>query len=127
MNLHSIVSGAISAVNPSMLVSVQVSTGSVKNADGTRVPTFAPPVNVRAQVQPVTFRDIQQLEGLNLQGIRKAIYLNGEIDGLVRVTNQGGDLITFPDGSVWLVVMILEAFNLTAGWTKAAIVLQNGS
>jgi hypothetical protein len=45
----------------------------------------------------------------------------------VRVTNQGGDLITFPDGSVWLVVMILEAFSQTAGWTKAAITLQNGS
>jgi hypothetical protein len=127
MNLHSIVSGPISAVNPSMLVSVQVSTGSAKSSDGTRTPTYAPAVTVRAQVQPVTFRDIQQLEGLNLQGVRKAIYLNGEIDGLVRVTNQGGDLITFPDGSVWLVVMILEAFSQTAGWTKAAITLQNGS
>ena len=31
-----------------------------------------------------TWRDIQQLDGLNLQGTRKAIYLNGEIDGVRR-------------------------------------------
>lgn len=125
MNLHRIVSGAIGAVNPRILVSVQISLGDTVNADYTTTPKFAPAVMVLAQVQPITWRDLQQMEGLNLQGTRKAIYLNGQIDGLVRPTNQGGDLITFPDGTVWLVAMILEGWNITAGFTKAAITLQN--
>jgi hypothetical protein len=127
MNLHSIVGPAISAVNPSIIVSIQVNQGYATAADGTRTPTLAPAVNAVVQLQPLTYRDIQQLDGLNLQGIRKAIYINGEIDGLVRVSNNGGDVVTFPDGTVWLVALVLEGFALTAGWTKCAITLQNGS
>jgi hypothetical protein len=127
MNLHGIVSNAIGAVNPQVMVSVQVSTGNTTNPDGSETPTYAAPVTILAQVQPLSWRDIWQIEGLNLQGTRKAIYLNGQVDGLVRALNKGGDLITFPDGSVWLVALILEGFNLTAGWTKAAITLQDGS
>ncbi len=127
MNLNSIVAGAVGAVNPRIPVSVQVSTGNAVGADGTVTPSYADPVTVLAQVQPLTFRDIQQLDGLNLQGTRKAVYLSGGIDGLVRFSNQGGDLITFPDGTVWLVAMIAEGFNLTAGWTKALVTLQDGS
>jgi hypothetical protein len=41
-----------------------------------------------------TWRDIQQLDGLNLQGTRKAIYLNGEIDGVRR---GGGDTVLHGD------------------------------
>jgi len=37
------------------------------------------------------WRDIQQLDGLNLQGTRKAIYLKGEIDGLHR--GRGGTVL----------------------------------
>lgn len=125
MNLHGIVGPMIGAVNPNMVVTVQVSTGWATGADFVRAPTYADPVAVVAQVQPMTFGDLRQVEGLNLNGDRKSIYLNGEIDGLVRPTNQGGDLITFPDGTIWLVAQILEDFNLTAGWTKAAITRQN--
>ena len=35
--------------------------------------------------------------------------------------------ITLPDGSVWLVALILEGWSRSAGWTKAAITLQDGS
>jgi hypothetical protein len=127
MNLHNVVRGHIGAVNPNMVVSVQVSTGYVTGLCGVRTPTYAPAVSVQAQVQPLEWPDLRQIDGLNLQGTKRVIYLNGEIDGLVRVTNQGGDLITFPDGTVWLIVQILEGFSQTAGWTKALIVLQNGS
>jgi hypothetical protein len=127
MNLHSIVSAAVGAVNPRVPVAVQVSTGNKTNPNGTVVPTYAPPVTVLAQLQPVSFRDIQQIEHLNLQGTRKVIYINGRIEGLVRELNDGGDLVTTPDGTVWLVAMILEGFSPTAGWTKAAITRQDGS
>lgn len=127
MNLHGIVSGHVGAVNPFVPVSVQVSTGNTTGADGTRTPTYAAPVTVLAQVQPLQFRDIVQMDGLNLQGTRRAIYLNGRVDGLVRVSNQGGDLITIevgPNAGVWLVAVVAEQW---ADWVKCLVTLQNGA
>jgi hypothetical protein len=80
-----------------------------------------------AQVQPISFRDIQQMDGLNLNGSRRVFYLSGSVEGHNRPTNQGGDLITFPDGTVWLVAMVLEGYSFSAGWCKVAATLQNGS
>ena len=124
MNLHQIASGAIGAVNPFVPISIQVSTGSSINAAGQRTPTYAPAVVKPGQLQALTFRDITQMEGLNLQGTQKAVYINGHVAGLVRVLNKGGDLITFPDGSVWLVTLVLEHWP---NWTKCAVTLQDGS
>lgn len=125
MNLNKIAGRATRVVNPVSPVTIKVSTGTTANADGTRTPSYADPVAAMAQVQPLTFRDIMQIQGLNLQGTRRAIYINGEVDGLIRATNQGGDLIVFSDGSVWLTAIVLEGWAATAGWTKVAATLQN--
>lgn len=124
MNLHGIVAGAISAVNPMVPVTVQASTGYVTGADGKRTPTYAAPVAANGQVQELTTRDLRQLDGLNVQGSMRAIYLDGFVSGAVRVTKQGGDLITFEDGSVWLTTNVLEQWP---DWVKVAVTLQNGS
>jgi hypothetical protein len=126
MNLHGIVAPIIAGVNPMVVARVQVSTGYTTGADGGRVPTYGPVISVTAQVQPLTSRDLQQIEGLNIQGTLKAIYLCGDLKGAVRSELKGGDLVTLPDGTVWLVVQMLESWGLTAGWSKSAMVLQNG-
>ena len=122
MNLHGIVAGAIAAVNPFRTVSLQISIGSTTAADGTRVATFAPAVNVSAQIQPLAFGDIQQIDALNIQGVRRKVYIAGAIDGLVRVANKGGDLITFSDGTIWKVVLVTEAWP---DWTSASVTIQD--
>ena len=197
MNLHSIVNGIITAVNPNVLVGIRISVGNVTGDDGVRVPTYATPgsfmgtiagdqltvftvgsgvlqvgqtlgdeagnvdpgteitvlgtgdggigtytVSVEkdvapqlfttalvlpAQVQALSGRDLRQAEGLNLQGDVRALYINGSLDGVVRPLLKGGDLVTLPDGTVWLVSTTSEPWNLSAGWTKAIITLQNGS
>lgn len=133
MNLHGIAAGYVSAVNPMVLCSVQISTGSTKTADYRRTPSYAAAISAMGQVQALTFRDIQQIEGLNLQGTRRAIYLLGDVEGLVRMNGKGGDLITTPDGSVWLTAMVLESWLHEAananepGWVKVAVTLQNGA
>ena len=132
MNLNQIVSGAIAAVNPMVKCTLQISTGTTVNADFTRVSTYQTITGVMAQVQALGFRDILQIEGLNLQGTRRAIYLQGDVEGLVRASNKGGDLITMPDGTIWLVAMVLESWlqntgGTQPGWVKVACVLQNGS
>lgn len=131
MNLHGMAAGAIQAVNPFVMGDVQVSAGlPTTNPDGSRTPRYRPIVRAPMQVQPVSYRDLQQLDGLNLQGTQRTIYINGKIDGLVRPTNLGGDLITlpptpgFPQGSIWLVVKVIEQWP---DWCSVAATLQNGS
>jgi len=128
VNLNAIAGPVIAAVNPPTPATVQFSSGSTTNPDGTQTPKYLlPPTPVSAQVQPLSFRDIQQIEHLNLQGMRVAIYLNGELDGLVRVNKKGGDLITIASGphrGVYLVAQVLEQWN---DWVKVGATLQNGS
>jgi hypothetical protein len=127
MNLHSLANSVVAVVNPNVRLQIQVSTGSTINPDGKRVPSYASSILVLGQVQPLGYRDIQQADALNIQGIRKTIFINGNVDGLVRVTNKGGDLITVLDGpnmGVYLVAQIEEAW---ADWCKALVTLQDGS
>jgi len=81
-----------------------------------------------AQVQPVPTGSLGHSESLNTQAQYKALYYNGALDGTVRVTLQGGDIVTRQrDGSVWFVTSDVEDFFATAGWSKVIITLQNGS
>lgn len=124
MNLHSIVGGTINTVNPRVRVQLQRSSGYTTDATGRQVPTYDPPVVAYAQIQSLTFTDIQQVSGLNLQGNRRAMYLDGAWEGLERSARKGGDLITGPDGKVWLVAMVLERWH---HWVKVAVIEQNNS
>lgn len=73
------------------------------------------------QVQPLTFKDLTQLSSLNIQGAQRAIYINGQLNGLVRETSKGGDLIQLPDGTWWLVNHVLEQWP---DWVKVAVTQQ---
>ena len=62
------------------------------------------------------------VDGLNIQGTIRAIYLHGTLAGVVRPNQTGGDLVKRKnDSETWLVVKVLESWP---DWTKAAIVLQ---
>lgn len=89
-------------------------------ADGRRVPTYEAITNVPAQVQPMSHDDLAQVEGLNLQGQKTSIYLNGKWAGLVRGTGSPGPLFVI-NGVTWAVATILEDWP---DWTKAALVRQ---
>lgn len=81
-------------------------------------------LTVMAQVQALTFRDLQQIDGLNLQGTRRAIYLYGKVQGINRAENKGGDLITVAAGDAagkWLVAEVLEQWP---DWVKVACTQQ---
>lgn len=127
MNLHNIVSSAISSVNPWITVQIQPSTGYAIDDHYKQVPSYGPTVTMPGQLQSLTYQDLAQLDGLNIQGERRALYLNGLWPGVSRPGELGGDLITLPNGSVWLVAQVLEDWHLTAGWTKLCITRQNDS
>lgn len=122
MNLHAVASPVVSAVNPMQTLMIQRSAGYATAADGTQVPTYRKAIYRQGQVQPLSSKDLRQIEGLNLQGDVRAVYIQGRIDGVVRIDSKGGDLITDLDGQVWLVNQPLEQWP---DWCKVCVTRQN--
>jgi len=120
MDLRGIANGVTSTVNPNQTVTVLRSTGYTIGAGRKQVPSYAAPVEGPGQVQALDGKDLQQLDGLNIQGTVRAIYLRGVLAGVVRPDGTGGDLVEI-GAETWLVVKVLEGWPT---WTKAAIVLQ---
>ena len=120
MDLRGIANGVTATVNPNKTVTVRRSTGYTIGAGRKQVPGYADPVTGPGQIQALDANDIKQLDGLNIQGTVRAIYLRGVLAGVVRPDGTGGDLVEV-DGQTWLVVKVLEGWPT---WTKAAIVLQ---
>ena len=127
MDLRGIANGVTTTVNPNETVTVLRSTGFTTGAGAKQVPSYAAPVSGPAQIQALDADDIKQLDGLNIQGTIRAIYLRGTLAGVVRPNQTGGDLVTIAAPApvairgTWLVVKVLESWP---DWTKAAIVLQ---
>lgn len=130
MNLHGIVRGAINTVNPDRAVLYRSSTGYTTSPAGKRVPTYAADVTVQAQIQPLSARDLQHPEMLNVQGITRSVHLFGNVQGVDRIEGKGGDILLFSEslgGTVrkWLVQAVLEVWNPdVAGWCRVGVVLQ---
>lgn len=125
MNLHQIVRGAIGTVNPDVLGRVYVSKGQTTGASGKRVPAYDRFDDVPMQVQPLSMQDVgrlQQMDGLNIEGVMRAIYVNGAPKGVDRVEMKGGDIV-YVLGHFWLTVAVLEPWD-TAGWTKLGVAKQ---
>jgi len=104
-----------------------IGTYSVNRTQTVASEDFVTVMTIMAQMQPLTWGDLQQLDGVNLGGSANALYVSGDLNGIVRVRLKGGDLVTLTDGSVWLVRQSLEGWSLTAGWTKCVITLQAGA
>lgn len=124
MNLHGLVAPAVGAVNPLVTVTIKPSAGYTTAADGSRVPAYGPSITAQGQLQALQYNDIYQIDGLNLQGVRRKLYLNGNWNGVIRVDQKGGDLVVLPDGTVWLVAFVFEYWP---DWCSLAITLQDGS
>ena len=122
MNLHQIVSGAIGVVNPLIPATLMRNASYATDADGTQIPTYETISDVMIQVQSLSNDELRQLDGMNIQGNKNAVYLNGQWGGIVRVGQRGGDLLVF-QGQTWLAVIVLENWP---DWTKLAVTLQNG-
>lgn len=103
----------------------EVGTYEVSREQEVAADTMTTTMPLQGQVQPLTWRDLQQLDGLNIEGIRWKIYLYGQVDGVVRPERKGGDLIVIASGrhqGTWLCAQVLEQFP---DWVSAAITLQN--
>ncbi|MFM0141737.1 hypothetical protein [Paraburkholderia sp. RL18-085-BIA-A] len=127
MNLNAIVGPVCASINDWVIAYMQQSQGYTTDGDGSRVPAYGPMTPMQVQLQALQYNDLMQVNGLNITGIRHAMYINGAWEPVVRSQREGGDLVTLPDGSVWLIVFLFENWNRTGGWSKVCITLQNGS
>lgn len=121
MNLHAAVSPAIGTINPFIPVAIKRSTGYTVAPGGRQVPVYAD-LTSQGQKQPLTGRDIQRLNNLNIQGVDCKMYLNGNYEGIVRDDGTGGDLFTFgTPAKTYLVKAVLERWP---DWSCVALEMQ---
>ncbi len=127
MNLRGIANSVTQIVNPNTVVSLRRSNGYTTGSGAKQEPQYYAAVDVPAQVQALDGKTLEHLAAQNIQGTLRAIYIFGTMQGVVRPTDKGGDLVTgtdlpgFPGSSLWKVERVLEAWPQ---WTKCAIVLQ---
>lgn len=126
MDLQAITSAACQVITPPDIATVKISTGhSLPDEAGLMKPQFSIITNVRVDVQAMSTTDLDMVDGLNLTGIKRSIYLQGQFAGLQRPNNKGGDLIIIASGAnrgTWLVAITLENW---ADWCRVAVTLQN--
>lgn len=125
MDIRALANMATSIVNPNEVVTVLPSTGYTTGAGARQVPTYGIPVTGPAQIQALDNSDLEHINGLNLQGDIRAIYLRGKLAAVIRPEQIGGDLVKreFPE-EIWLIVKVLETWPI---WTKAVIIRQMGA
>lgn len=129
MNLRGAVNAITQTVNPNIVVLVQISDGYTIGAGQRQAPTYKPAISGPAQIQALSSSDLKKIEGLNIQGSMRALYMYGNLNGVVRADSQGGDLITViaqrgvPPTLVgkWLTAGVPEPWT---HWTKIMMVKQ---
>lgn len=121
MDLRTISNQVSSVINANIPVTIRKSTGyTIDTNSRKQIPAYAADVTGYGQLQALDGDDLKQLDGLNIQGTVKALYLRGVLAGVVRPDSKGGDIILIA-GRTWLTVKVLEGWS---DWTKIAIRLQ---
>ena len=119
MNLHRIAASATRTVTPGLPAVVKQSAGYTTATDGSQVPAYTL-TQATADLQALTGRDIERLNGLNVQGVTEKAYLTGNFEGVFRVLGKGGDLLVV-NGRTYLVSAVLERWP---DWCCVALTMQ---
>lgn len=131
MNLHAIVRGPINVVNADKNINYLRSTGNTIGAAGKQTPTYATGVVLQGNIQPIASDDLEHTDYLNKQGVYKAVYLFGNVEGIVRPAQKGGDILQFPRflgeaNANWLTIKADETWDVDqGGWCRVVVVLQS--
>jgi hypothetical protein len=120
MNLRGIANAYTQTINPNQSVVVLSSDGyTVDPLTRRQVPAYVSTPG-EANIQALSADDVKQMDGLNIQGTLRAAYLYGQVAGVIKPDERGGDMLVF-DGGVWLVVKVLEQWP---DWCKVVICYQ---
>lgn len=125
MNIRQIANTYTKVVNPNIEINWIQSTGYTTNDAGKRTPTTQT-LTVCAQIQALSATDLQHVDGLNLTGVMRSVYLYGNAAGVVRADQIGGDILVFPEvpggtDKKWLVTHVMETWDT---WCHVIVTLQ---
>jgi len=126
MNLSAIANRATQRVTANIPITWMQSQGYTTSDSGSRTPNVVA-VQCSGQVQGVTAQELQHIDGLNIEGVMRKVYLNGNAQGVVRADSKGGDTLQFPETSggvarSWLVIAVLETWP---DWCSVLVRLQS--
>jgi len=119
MNLRGIANGLTSRINPNVAGVFQVNTGFTTLPGGKRIQSYNN-VDVSVQFQELSSTDLKQIDAVNIQGILRSAYLNGNFNGVNRPEQKGGDILLVGNDK-WLVVKVPE---LWPEWCRVIVNLQ---
>ncbi len=125
INVRAMANTAIQAVNPNQLIPWIQSNGSTTDAAFHRTPSTTT-TTVQAQIQGLSASDMAHTDGLNIQGVKRSVHMYGNVQGVVRADQKGGDILRFPEvpgGAVknWRVVSVMETWPT---WARVIVVMQ---
>jgi hypothetical protein len=129
MNLRALANAATQLINPNIPVVVKLPVGiTIDPLTRRQVPGYAD-VSVLGQVQALDGDDLKHMAGLNIQGTLRAVYLYGNVGGVIRPDQQPSARLVFTTNESgvtkareWSVFKVLEAWP---DWCKVAVVYQN--
>lgn len=125
MNVFGMANTAIQVVNRNIPATWRRSNGYLIDDDGIQIPQYLNTA-VSVQVQAISGDALTFSEGLNIQGVMRSVYMFGNVQGVVRSDERGGDLLLFPQTpgdpvQTWKVVTVVETWP---DWAHVIAVLQ---
>lgn len=126
INVRAAANKAVQVVNPNLQGVFYASQTPIADANHKQQPVYAAGVTLPVQVQAVGASELRHLEGLNVQGVLRSVHMFGNTQGVVRVNQQGGDLLGFPEvpagtSRIWKVVKVVETWR---DWCHVIVNLQ---
>jgi len=128
LNLHGIVRGAVSMVNPDEDIMLYTAAGQ-ENVAGKISSKYFSPIAAKAQIQSGNNEDLKHANNIGYNGVINRFYLYASSPesrpaGIVRPQGRGGDLIQcVRDGSWWLIIAVPDDFS-NVGWASVLAALQ---
>lgn len=123
MGLRDLANSMSSTLNPNVLGRFLESNGSTTAPSGKQAPAWLDPVeDVPFQVQALSSGDLKHLDSLNIQGVERAVFMDGHVSGVERLAGKGGDMLYF-NSAWWLVTVVLEPWDVS-GWCKLGVTQQ---
>lgn len=125
MNLHDVVSNAISSINPFQPITITSRGQYTVNEYGERSVTSGTSRTVMADVQPLSSEDIKFINNYNQSSIYRSFWVSENVSGINRPLAKAGDIVTY-NGDTYYVMSLKEDWYNTCGWNHFIGVLQLG-
>jgi hypothetical protein len=124
-NVRALANKYIQVTNPNQKINWVQSNGYVTDDAGKRTPKTIT-LTVDAQVQALSATDLKHIDGLNITGVMRSVYMYGNAAGVVRADQIGGDILVFPEvpggcNKNWLINQVIETWS---DWCHVIVTLQ---